>query len=644
LAACLLAPGYLAAQGPQFNIQDLGTLPGLSACNGTALSQSGNVVGYCTSQPGQDLLLNSPTTHVFLYANGAMKDLNVSSPTTAFPTGVNNSGAVVGGAMAVTDLTDLTKVSVIASSFFYENGALQPIPNGYGNTLPSALNNAGQTATSTLQIVPGSLNFFEGSSAYVLPLSGTIIDLSASDGAGTAVAFGISSNGTMAGAGILQGNSYTSPQLWQNVTFQNSTALPLPMLSSYTDSLATSVNDSGVAVGMAYTIDLTKLTDPNAIFHAVQFNNNGTVTDLGALPNYPNSVATGINNAGSVVGFSSSAPTSSSAPPTFTLHLASLLSPPSSKYHAFFYSGGKMYDLNNQLVNGSGWQLSFATQINNAGQIVGTGLINGAQHAFLLTPMTVALSPSIDGIIGAGFSTPAVTSISPNGLFTIFGKQMASQTVGLTGSDIVNNQLPTNLGGTCVESGSTQWGLFFVSPGQINVLAGPLPASGTVPVTVVANCGTANENRSPTMNVPVAAVAPEFLYFRDESNGQNPVAAIDAQSAAYIGAPGLIPGATFTPAKAGEVLTAFGVGWGPTTSSATPGSIASAAATLTSSNTLTLGGMPVQVSYAGVSPGYAGLFQINFTVPSGLSAGNQPLVLKVGGVSTSATAYITVGN
>ena len=212
-----------------------------------------------------------------------------------------------------------------------------------------------------------------------------------------------------------------------------------------------------------------------------------------------------------------------------------------------------MYDLNKQLVGGAGWLLSFATQINDAGQIVGTGLFSGSdgttvQHAFLLTP---APGPSINNIVGAGFSTPAVTSISTNGVFTIFGSGFATANAYLTSSDIVDNQLPTNLGGTCVESGTTKWGLFFVGPGQVNVLAGQLPATGTAPVTVVTNCGTADEVPTATVNVPVATVAPEFLYFLENSNGQNPVAAIEPNGA-YIGTPGLISGASFAPAKAGR--------------------------------------------------------------------------------------------
>ena len=99
---CLIAPVYLAAQGPKFTIQDLGTLPNLPSCNGTALSRSGNVVGYCTGQLGQNLLLANPTTHVFLYSNGVMTDLNVTSPPTSVPTGVNDSSTVVGGALIST--------------------------------------------------------------------------------------------------------------------------------------------------------------------------------------------------------------------------------------------------------------------------------------------------------------------------------------------------------------------------------------------------------------------------------------------------------------------------------------------------------------------------------------------------------------
>ncbi len=46
-----------------------------------------------------------------------------------------------------------------------------------------------------------------------------------------------------------------------------------------------------------------------------------------------------------------------------------------------------MQDLNSLIPAGSGWALSVARDINDAGQIVGEGVINGQQRAFLLTPV-----------------------------------------------------------------------------------------------------------------------------------------------------------------------------------------------------------------------------------------------------------------
>jgi uncharacterized protein (TIGR03437 family) len=627
--AGLLVPGYLAAQAPQFTIQDLGTLPNLPSCNGTSLSQSGNVVGYCTSQLGQNLLLSTQTPHVFLYSNGAMTDLNVTSPPMAFPTGVNDSGVVVGGAL----LIDLQGETATASPLIYENGAVQPISGATETLLPLGLNNAGQMVGTSIEVMGNSLNLFINSKAYLDPLSGgTLTQLVAPGSGGSVAAFGINSNGVVAGSTLGQNATDVTPLLWQNLAPQ-----ALPLLAGYPQGVATSVNDSGVAVGTAFNVNFSVFSDPTATAHAVLFN-NGTVTDLGVLTHDVSSQAMSINNSGSVVGFSSS------KPPDFTLHLAAYVDAPENNYHAFIYSGGKMYDLTQQLVNGSGWQLSFATQINNAGQIVGTGLFEGSdgvtvQRAFLLTPLA---GPGIGNIVGAGFSTPAVTSISPNGVFTIFGSDLANTTQGL--GQIVDNQLPTNLAGSCVESGTTQWNLYYASPGQINALAGPLPASGTVPVTVVLNCGTANEVVSEAMNVPVAAVAPEFLYFLENANGDNPVAAVDVTTNVYAGPPGLIAGATFAPVHVGDVITAYGVGWGTTTSSDPIGTLASAAAGITSSYSLTLGGMPVNVSYIGLSPGSAGLYQVNFMVPSGLAPGNQALVLTVDGMATTSNAFIAVAN
>ena len=65
----------------------------------------------------------------------------------------------------------------------------------------------------------------------------------------------------------------------------------------------------------------------------------------------------------------------------------------STGYHAFLYDGGPMVDLNSLLPPASGWELTGAQGINDAGQIVGAGIHDGQTHAFLLPP-DAALMPS----------------------------------------------------------------------------------------------------------------------------------------------------------------------------------------------------------------------------------------------------------
>jgi probable HAF family extracellular repeat protein len=58
--------------------------------------------------------------------------------------------------------------------------------------------------------------------------------------------------------------------------------------------------------------------------------------------------------------------------------------------HAFLYTASRgMVDLNSFIDPLSGWELVSATAINDAGQIVGNGWLDGSDHAFLLTPISV---------------------------------------------------------------------------------------------------------------------------------------------------------------------------------------------------------------------------------------------------------------
>jgi len=101
-----------------------------------------------------------------------------------------------------------------------------------------------------------------------------------------------------------------------------------------------------------------------AAWHAALFGRS-TVTDLGALGGGW-SYAASINNTGQVVGFATIA---------------------GGARHATLFSNGTVTDLNSSISAELGWTLTEAFAINDAGQIVGNGVINGEQHAFLLAPI-----------------------------------------------------------------------------------------------------------------------------------------------------------------------------------------------------------------------------------------------------------------
>ncbi len=230
------------------------------------------------------------------------------------------------------------------------------------------------------------------------------------------------------------------------------------------------------------------------------------------------------------------------------------------------------------------------------------------------------------GVVGAGLSVPLVTQVSPNAIVSIFGQNFAppGSPLSIVGAaDLVAGKLPTQFAGVCVEVNAQRAPIFLVSPGQLNIQIPAIPQSGTVTVQVIANCGQSTEARSATVTVPAQAATPEFFFFEHNANGQNPVAAV----------------------YAGDIVSIFMTGLGPTNPPYDAGVLPPAAAALTTQPTVTLGAQqlpPANILYAGVAPLNPGLYQINIQLPPTTPTGNIPLTVTVGPFTTPAGAYLSI--
>lgn len=159
----------------------------------------------------------------------------------------------------------------------------------------------------------------------------------------------------------------------------------LPAEYQYASS-AVSVNDVGQIVGWAAvppaSPDSCYEYLPECVIHAVSWTSGGTISDLGTLPGDTVSSAVKVNLFGLVVGNSGSSVVASGDPsdpyPESPLEVVG---------RPFLWSQrGGMEDLNTLIPASSGWTLNSAADINLWGQIVGSGMLNGQAHGFLLTP------------------------------------------------------------------------------------------------------------------------------------------------------------------------------------------------------------------------------------------------------------------
>ena len=246
----------------------------------------------------------------------------------------------------------------------------------------------------------------------------------------------------------------------------------------------------------------------------------------------------------------------------------------------------------------------------------------------------------ITAVVGSGLSVSYVggrgqATLNPGGLMTIFGENFrpAGTGRGLTTAEIADGHLPTTMDGVCVEVNQQRAFLMAMYPNQINFQVptlAPTPPGQSLPVQVVLDCGSAAEARTNVFMLARDTTAAEFFSI-PSSYYFNSIAAVQAQTGQLVGPPLPPPEYQFSTARPGDIVSLYLTGLGPTSPPADPGVIPSSAAqtqqpvrvaiTDGAATGYSIGGIllpiPVTVLYAGIAPGYPGLYQVNVQIPSG---------------------------
>ena len=229
------------------------------------------------------------------------------------------------------------------------------------------------------------------------------------------------------------------------------------------------------------------------------------------------------------------------------------------------------------------------------------------------------------GIVnGANFMTGPV---APNDVVSLFGTTLSWNTTPLALENIIGNTMPEMLGGVEVFVAGYPAHLYYVSPKQVNLLIPNFLRPGTWPMWL-----TRDGMTGPSVQVTLVTAAPALF-----------LAAPNVALATHLDY-SLVT--ADSPAKADEIIFLWAAGLGCLQGDLNDGELASGAAWLCDMNqfSISVGGEPLDPSlilYAGVAPGYAGLYQVNMRMPAKFPPNPEIRLgvgdaVSVGGVSLNA--------
>jgi uncharacterized protein (TIGR03437 family) len=246
-----------------------------------------------------------------------------------------------------------------------------------------------------------------------------------------------------------------------------------------------------------------------------------------------------------------------------------------------------------------------------AGQDPGVGGQTSALTAVVGNQASSAATPLVTakGVVNAASIQSGV--LSPGGIISVYGQNLADTSGGTPAP------FPQQLNGARVYLGDTPLPILFTQPLQLNV-----QVPYTVPLNTQYQLTVQHGNTlSVAQSLAVAPAQPGIFTLDQSGSGQAAITHADGTVAQSVNA-----------ASTGETVVIYCTGLGTVTPKVVEGQPApsSPLARTDATPTVMIGGTQAAVSFSGLTPGFAGLYQINATVPTGITTGNAvPVVVSI---------------
>ena len=244
---------------------------------------------------------------------------------------------------------------------------------------------------------------------------------------------------------------------------------------------------------------------------------------------------------------------------------------------------------------------------------------------------------SPDGVVSAS-AFGAFPSIAPGSWIEIYGSNLSATTRAWSGADFSGSSAPTSLDGVSVTVGGRPAYIAYVSPGQINALAPSDAPLGQVGLVVSSPSGV-----SDAYIVMVEPLLPGLLAPTSfKVDGRQYAVALLPDGQTFVLPPGAIPGVPSRPAKPGETITLYGIGFGPVTPNLPAGTLVGQLNSLSNPLQVLLGNAQTTLSYNGLMPNLTGVYQFNVLVPNVADNAAVPLTFSLAEQVGTQTLYLAV--